>query len=58
MNKHGDRGLWRFIPSVPRPFNPAYSSVWDLMTRREKQASFLIDMIVVLLAGLAGWWFA
>lgn len=58
MNKYGDHGIWRFVPAVPRPFNPAYRNVWDLMTRREKQASFLIDMIVVLLAGVFGWWFA
>jgi hypothetical protein len=58
VNKYGDRGLWRFIPEIGRPFNPAYHSVWGLMTRREKQASFLIDVAVVLLAGLAGWWFA
>jgi hypothetical protein len=50
--------FWDHIPTVPRPFNPAYRSVWGLMTRREKQVSFLIDMIVVLLAGLLGWWFA
>jgi hypothetical protein len=58
VNKYGDRGLWRFIPEVGRPFNPAYNSVWGLMTHREKQWSFVIDMAVVLLAGLAGWWFA
>jgi hypothetical protein len=58
MNRHGDRGFWRFVPTVPMPFNPAYRSVWGLMTRREKQWSFLIDMAVVLIAGGLGWWFA
>jgi hypothetical protein len=32
--------------------------VWGLMTRREKQASFLIDVIVVLLATALGWLFS
>jgi hypothetical protein len=58
MNKYGDRGLWRFVPEVGRPFNPAYRSVWGLMTHREKQASFLFDLGVILIAGIAGWWFA
>lgn len=57
-NRHGDTGLWRFIPTVPRPFNPAYHSVWGLMTRREKQVSFLFDVCVVLLATVLGWWFS
>jgi hypothetical protein len=57
-NRHGDKGIWRFIPEVGRPFNPAYHSVWGLMTRREKQASFLIDVIVVLLATGLGWIFS
>lgn len=50
--------IWRYIPTVPRPFNPAYRSVWDLMTTREKQWSFLIDMAIVGIAGALGWWFA
>lgn len=58
MNKYGDRGIWRFIPAVTRPFNPAYRSVWDLMTRREKQWSFIFDFIIILLAGVFGWLFA
>jgi hypothetical protein len=58
MNKHGDKGLWRFIPEVGRPFNPAYHSVWGLMTHREKQFSFLFDVIVVLLATVLGWFFS
>jgi hypothetical protein len=58
VNKYGDRGLWRLIPTVAMPFNPAYRSVWGLMTRREKQVSFLIDMLVILLAGVFGWLFA
>jgi hypothetical protein len=54
-NKYGDRGLWRFIPEVGRPFNPAYRSVWGLMTRREKQFSFLFDCFVVLGCALVFW---
>jgi hypothetical protein len=35
--------LWRFVPAVSRPWNPAYRDTWDAMTRRERQVSFLID---------------
>jgi hypothetical protein len=50
--------IWRYIPRVPRPWNPAYRGVWDLMTTREKQWSFIIDFAVILIAGALGWWFA
>lgn len=43
--------IWRFIPAVRRPWNPAYRDVWDSMTRRERQYSFLID-IGIILAGV------
>lgn len=54
-NKYGDRGFWRFVPTVGRPFNPAYHSVWGLMTRREKQVSFLFDCAVVFGCALIFW---
>lgn len=57
-NKYGDRGLWRFIPAAPLPFNPAYRSVWGLMTRREKQASLLIDLFFLTQATILGWIFS
>jgi hypothetical protein len=58
VNRHGDKGIWRFIPEIGRPFNPAYHSVWGLMTRREKQASFLIDALMVFAATVLGWLFS
>jgi hypothetical protein len=40
--------FWRFVPAVSRPWNPAYREVWDSMSHRERQKSFLIDLAVVL----------
>lgn len=39
--------IWRYIPAVKRPWNPAYRDVWDSMTHREKQVSFLVDVAIV-----------
>lgn len=40
----------RFVPAVGRPWNPAYRSTWDAMSRRERQNSFLIDLAIFLVA--------
>ena len=45
--------IWRFIPAVSRPWNPAYREVWDSMSHRERQISFLIDCAIVALAVIA-----
>lgn len=45
--------FWRIVPAVSRPWNPAYREVWDSMSRRERQISFLIDAVIVFLAALA-----
>lgn len=45
--------LWRFIPAVKKPWNPAWHDVWDAMTHRERQVSFLIDAAIVALAIVA-----
>lgn len=42
--------LWRFIPPVGRPFNPAYRDTWAVMTRRERQWSCLADVCVCIAA--------
>lgn len=36
-----------FIPAVRRPWNPAYRDVWATMTHRERQLSFIADMLIV-----------
>ncbi len=46
--------FWRFVPTVKRPWNPAYWDIWDRMTHRERQVSFLIDVAIVL-AAIAGY---
>lgn len=53
--------IWRFVPAVRRPWNPAFRSTWnpafrstwEAMTHRERQWSFLIDAIIVVVAALA-----
>lgn len=45
--------LWRFIPAVRRPWNPAYRDVWASMSHRERQVSFLIDLAIVGAAAIA-----
>lgn len=40
--------IWRFIPAVRRPWNPAYRDTWDAMTHRERQISFLIDVAIIV----------
>ena len=45
--------FWRIVPAVSRPWNPAYRHVWDAMSHRERQISFLIDAVIVFLAALA-----
>ena len=47
--------LWRFVPAVKRPWNPAYRDVWDSMSHRERQISFLIDVAIVVAALIAFW---
>jgi hypothetical protein len=42
--------LWRFVPAVKKPWNPAYRDVWESMTRRERQVSFLIDCAIIVTA--------
>jgi hypothetical protein len=49
--------FWRFIPIVSRPWNPAYSAVWDKMTHREKQKSFLFDVVLIIIVGIFLWYF-
>lgn len=39
--------LWRYVPAVKRPWNPAYRPIWDRMTHRHRQISFLIDVAIV-----------
>jgi len=36
-----------WVPQVPRPFNPAFSDVWDEMSPDERRASFLFDAVLV-----------
>lgn len=38
--------FWRLVPAVRRPWNPAYGPVWDRMSHRERQKSFLIDVAI------------
>lgn len=45
--------IWRFIPAVKRPWNPAYRETWHAMTHRERQISFLIDVAIIVGAFLA-----
>jgi hypothetical protein len=45
--------FWRFVPAVKRPWNPAYRDVWNTMTHRERQVSFLIDICIIVGAFLA-----
>ena len=45
--------FWRFVPAVKRPWNPAYRHVWDAMTHRERQVSFLIDVCIIVGAFLS-----
>ena len=46
-----------WIPKVPRPWNPAYQEVWDVMTDNEKRASFLVDVAIVALVLFLVWSF-
>lgn len=36
--------LPRWVPKVPRPWNPAYRGTWDAMDDDAKRWSFLIDV--------------
>lgn len=40
--------LPKWIPKIPRPWNPAYREVWDSMTSDEKRASWLVDAMIIL----------
>jgi hypothetical protein len=41
--------LPEWFPQVPRPWNPAFRSVWDAMTPAEKPWSCFVDALVVAL---------
>jgi hypothetical protein len=42
--------LPRWLPAVPRPFNPAYRETWDAMSHEERQWSCLIDVAICIFA--------
>ena len=39
-----------WLPKVSRPWNPAYGPVWDAMSDNEKRVSFLVDVVIVVVA--------
>ena len=53
-----EKGPMPLIPQVSRPFNPAYRATWDAMTPRERQWSFIADMLIVGAVLLILYWAA
>jgi len=41
--------LPRWFPEVPRPWNPAFRSTWDAMSKPERQASMLFDVVIMVI---------
>jgi len=41
-----------WIPQVRKPWNPAYHGTWEAMTPNERRWSTVIDLGVLIIAGL------
>ncbi len=47
MSQDDKPDLPSLIPAVRRPWNPAYRDVWDSMSHRQRQLSFVADVLIV-----------